>query len=361
VAAVIILGSILFAVAFVAAWLIWPELRTGLERPGDALGAEVAPDASDPGRLGGVVLIAALVGAATIAGTLALRARPVTAPGPAVPAGATEDYGRRLIVMTSAMVGPDQADPAMRYTGSRLQCGSCHLKGGTEPGTLSLVETFGKYPRFSGRDGVVGDLKLRIQGCMTRSMNGRALPDDGPEMNALVSYIRALAERDAVTGAAERAAHEPAAFTMPDRAASPEAGRRVFETRCAICHGADGQGLRASANPLDGYLYPPLWGPDSFNDGAGMHRVLTAARFIKARMPLGRPDLTDDEAFDVAAFINVQPRPAMANLDRDYPDRSTKPVDTPYGPYADSFPTTQHQLGPFAPIAAFYKARSKGQ
>jgi thiosulfate dehydrogenase len=89
-----------------------------------------------------------------------------------------------------------------------------------------------------------------------------------------------------------------------------------------------------------------------------MHRVLTAARFIKARMPLGKPDLTDDEAFDVAAYINSMPRPEMANLTADYPDRSTKPVDTGYGPYADDFPVTQHQFGPFAPIEAYYKARS---
>jgi thiosulfate dehydrogenase len=207
----------------------------------------------------------------------------------------------------------------------------------------------------------MGDLKLRIQGCMTRSMNGRPLPEDGPEMVALVAYIRALSDRFAVTDAAARAAHEPAAFETPNRAADPEAGRRVFASRCAVCHGADGQGLLLSARPIDGYLYPPLWGPDSFNDGAGMHRVLTAARFIKARMPLGQPDLTDDQAFDVAAFINVQPRPAMPNLDRDYPDRTTKPVDAPYGPYADSFPIEQHRLGPFAPIEAFYKALSKGK
>jgi thiosulfate dehydrogenase len=98
-----------------------------------------------------------------------------------------------------------------------------------------------------------------------------------------------------------------------------------------------------------------LWGQDSFNDGAGMHRVLTAARFIKARMPNGKADLSDDQAFDVAAFINTQPRPAMTNLDRDYPDRATKPIDNPYGPFADPFPIEQHRLGPFKPIEAFYE------
>ena len=107
------------------------------------------------------------------------------------------------------------------------------------------------------------------------------------------------------------------------------------------------------------YLFPPLWGPDSFNDGAGLHRVLTAARFIKARMPLGEPTLTDDEAFDVAAFINSKPRPRMANLENDYPDRSLKPIDNPYGPFADDFPLEQHRFGPFQPIEEFYKARAK--
>lgn len=92
-----------------------------------------------------------------------------------------------------------------------------------------------------------------------------------------------------------------------------------------------------------------------------MHRVLTAARFIKARMPLGEADLTDDEAFDVAAYVNAQPRPAMANLDRDYPDLATKPIDSPYGPYADPFPQQQHQFGPFGPIRAYYDGRQAGQ
>jgi thiosulfate dehydrogenase len=138
-----------------------------------------------------------------------------------------------------------------------------------------------------------------------------------------------------------------------------DAGKLVFEQHCTACHGDDGAGLLAAANPIHGYVFPPLWGPSSFNTGAGMHRVLTAARFIKARMPLGRPDLNDEQAFDVAAFINSQPRPEMANLDQDYPDRKTKPVDTGYGPYADSFPLEQHRFGPFQPMEAFYKKMQK--
>jgi len=126
-----------------------------------------------------------------------------------------------------------------------------------------------------------------------------------------------------------------------------------------VCHGRDGSGLPASADPRRGYVFPPLWGDDSYNNGAGMTRVITASRFIKAKMPFGKPDLTDDEAFDVAAFINNQPRPILSadKLDRDYPDRATKPVDSPYPPYADPFTVDQHRFGPFPPIEAFYKKK----
>jgi thiosulfate dehydrogenase len=133
------------------------------------------------------------------------------------------------------------------------------------------------------------------------------------------------------------------------RAADPVRGAQVYTTHCAACHGADGRGAR---NP-DGnsYAYPPLWGPDSFNDGAGMHRIITAANFIRANMPFGttyeNPVLTEEEAFDVAAFINTQPRPQRGGLDRDYPERSRKPVDAPFPPYADHFSQRQHTFGPW--------------
>jgi thiosulfate dehydrogenase len=307
--------------------------------------------------LRGLAAIAAacgVIGAVAAGATLVVH-RGGAADTPSVPAVATEDYGRRLLTETTDLLGPDHADPDRRYTGNRLQCASCHLDAGTEPGTLSLLETFGRYPRFSGRDGGEGDIKARINGCMTRSMNGRMLPEDSAEMIAMAAYVRALGEQYQAMGESRRAVDEPGALAMPDRAADPVAGKAVYDERCATCHGTDGLGLPATTNLIDGYVFPPLWGPDSFNNGAGMHRVLTAARFIKARMPLGQPDLTDDQAFDVAAYINVQPRPQMADLEQDYPDKTTKPVDSPYGPYADPFPIEQHRLGPFKPIEEWYK------
>jgi thiosulfate dehydrogenase len=296
--------------------------------------------------MGVVIALCAAIGATTVVATMTKT-----------PAAHQEnaEYGQRLIAHTTEYLGPDVADAGMRFMDSRLACASCHIGAGAEPGNLSLVAAMSRYPRISPRSGGKETIEDRINGCMMRSMNGRALPADGPEMTAMVAWLRFLSDRAAAMGADQRKAHDPPDFKTPNRAADPEAGERVFEKRCAACHGKEGAGLPASTKLLEGYLFPPLWGPESFNDGAGLHRVLTAARFVKAKMPLGRADLTDDEAFDVAALINSKPRPHMANLERDYPDRSKKPVDTSYPPYADSFPVQQHLLGPFAPIEKYYK------
>lgn len=300
------------------------------------------------------------VGLLTVAGTIAVGGGVFhRGASTLVNPEATEAYGKRLIGQTTEFLGPDVADPQMRYTHSRLACGSCHIGAGIDPGNLSLAVSFHKYPRISPRSGAKETIEDRINGCMVRSMNGRPLPEKSAEMVAMVSYLRFIEDQDAATGAARRAAHEPPAFKTPPRAADIKAGEQVFEKRCSACHGKDGAGLQASPDPAQGYVFPPLWGPNSFNDGAGMHRVLTAARFIKARMPLGAADLNDDQAFDVAAFMNAKPRPEMANLDRDFPDKTKKPADTGYGPYADPFPIEQHRFGPFAPIEAYDKALAK--
>jgi mono/diheme cytochrome c family protein len=123
---------------------------------------------------------------------------------------------------------------------------------------------------------------------------------------------------------------------------------------CAGCHGTDGFGQHAQTGA--GYQFPPLWGPDSYNNGAGMSRLLTAAAYAMHNMPIGTafnaPALTDEQAYDVAAYIISQKRPEKANLEKDFPIRLQKPIDTPYGPYVDGFSLEQHKYGPFGPIRA---------
>jgi thiosulfate dehydrogenase len=184
-------------------------------------------------------------------------------------------------------------------------------------------------------------------------MNGRPLPADAPEMRAIVAYIRFL------TTGVPPGQQVPGLGTgkMPElaRAADPARGRDAYVRTCSVCHGNRGEGIRRSLPTVDlGYMIPPLWGQDSFNDGAGMARLITAANFLHFNMPHGadylNPQLSPEEAWDVAAYMLSQPRPHRAGLDRDFPNLLTKPVDTPYGPYADGFSQQQHKYGPFAPI-----------
>ena len=306
---------------------------------------------SQRGAAQAALLIASAIGLCVILGTLWLQSDP-PAERYAEP---SVEYGRQLIRDTARNMGPAHENPGMRYTGTSMDCASCHLDTGARPGTLSLLQAVQRYPRFSGRDGRVGDLRDRINGCMTRSMNGKELDRESVQMRSMEMYIRQLNKQYAVMGESRQLPDEPPTFSEPDRAADVAAGELVFEANCAVCHGADGQGLLAAIDKSEGYLFPPLWGPDSFNNGAGMTRLLTAARFIKARMPLGKPDLTDDEAYDVAAYMNSHKRPQRLNLEVDYPDLKNKPVDSPYPPYADEFPIEQHRLGPFQPIRDFYR------
>lgn len=273
----------------------------------------------------------------------------------AVTPAATADYGYQILRQTASILGPDQPDPEKRYSGTNMACASCHLDTGKTPGTLSLLQASTRYPRFSGRDGGERDLKDRINGCMQRSMNGRPLPRTSIELLAMEAYIVNLGEQYAAMGEGQKRVDEPPAFIEPQRMANIESGLEVYQDNCEICHGANGDGLKSTKNPMDGYLFPPLWGDDSYNNGAGMTRVLTAARFIKARMPLGKPDLSDDQAYDVSAYINSHSRPVKSNLEVDFPDLTRKPVDSPYLPYADPFSQEQHRLGPFAPIREYYK------
>ena len=154
------------------------------------------------------------------------------------------------------------------------------------------------------------DIEDRINECMQRSMNGRPLPMDSPEMIAIAAYLRSLGAQYQATGASQRQGRGAAGVQDAEpRRRSRQRRARLQQRDAASVTARTAWGCWPPTDRRKGYLFPPLWGPDSFNDGAGMHRVLTAARFIKARMPLGEPTLTDDEAFDVAAFINSQPRP----------------------------------------------------
>jgi thiosulfate dehydrogenase len=217
-------------------------------------------------------------------------------------------YGYQLVTNTQRYLGPDVPDRTMRFAGNNLACGNCHLRAGLQPFAAPFVSTFTSFPMMV--DDRVITLRERINGCMTRSMNGRALPAGGREMMALLAYIQFLGH-GAPTGI-----RVPGMGLQPispaDLQPSAERGQRVYAAQCARCHGADGQGRQHSAQPLDGYEAPPLWGGGSFNSAAGMSLMTTAAAFVHANMPYGvdqgAASLSTQDAWDVAAFFTDQPR-----------------------------------------------------
>ena len=262
-------------------------------------------------------------------------------------------YGHKLIVETYNLVGPEIADKAKRYSGNNLACQNCHLDGGRQRFALSFIGVYGAFPAYMARENEVRTLEDRINGCFERSMNGRALPVDGKEMKSLVAYIQFLST--GVPVGTNTVGRGVPPLPLLTRAADPKRGGSLYQNNCASCHQAHGQGVRNGVKgDAKGYQYPPLWGPDSFNDGAGMHRLISSAGFIHANMPFGTnydaPTLSVEDAWDIAAYLNIQPRPMRPHLDRDYPNRSRKVVDAPFPPFGDQFPLKQHQLGPFQPI-----------
>tara|TARA_R100001369_G_scaffold28219_3_gene50688 strand:- start:15245 stop:16276 length:1032 start_codon:yes stop_codon:yes gene_type:complete len=266
-------------------------------------------------------------------------------------------YGYQLIAETPKYMGPQAKDPSMHFAGNNLACMNCHLKAGTQAGSASWVGVTERFPQFSGRSNSKSTIEGRINGCMERSMDGKKLPVDSKEMNAIVAYMEWLGE--GLPPEREKEFKGYATINLPEVAVDLEKGSSLFSKECAVCHGENGQGVKL-ADSTKGYQYPPLWGQDSYNTGAGMHRVITSAEFIKGNMPFGEatwdnPKLTDEEAYHLAGYINSFDRPVKNNTQSDYPDKKLKPVSTPYGPWEDSFSATQHKYGPFPPIIKYYE------
>jgi thiosulfate dehydrogenase len=274
--------------------------------------------------------------------------------------GKTVRYGRDLVTKTYALIGPEAPDPAHRFSGNNMSCQNCHLEAGTKQFGLPFQGVYADFPNYRARSGAVGTVEDRIEGCMTRSMNGKMLPRDAPEMTAIVSYLKFLSDGRPV--GEPTYGRGPGKMPEMSRAADPVRGNAVYAQNCAACHGAGGLGQRVGkVGDGKGYAVPPLWGPDSFNNGAGMDRLIAAANFIHNNMPNGTtwrsPVLSEQDAWDVAAFVQAQKRPNKANLDRDYPVPLQRPVDSNYGPYVDGFSADQHRLGPFGPIRARLKEK----
>ena len=220
------------------------------------------------------------------------------------PLGASIRRGRAIMLATR--------DSLPGHVGNALRCTSCHLDEGRRAGGIPWIGVYARFPQYRSRGGRVIGLEERVNGCLQRSMNGTALPVDSREMRDMIAYMAYLS-RGVPVGADTPGQGVPAlAPLVPDTAA----GRAVFAARCTPCHGPDGQGTVTA---------PPLWGPRSYNIGAGMARLRTAAAFIHANMPNGSADLTPQQSYDVAAYVNGHARPDLAGKENDWPNGDAPP------------------------------------
>ena len=209
--------------------------------------------------------------------------------------------GEALFVNTKAL--------APQYVGNGMNCVNCHLDRGRKANSSPLWSAYPMYPAYRKKNNKVNTYVERMQGCFQFSMNGTPPPADSEVLTALTAYSYWLST-GAPTGKAlpGRGFDEP---SPPRGGFDISRGKVVYEGQCALCHGNDGEGKKVGSN----YVFPPLWGKDSYNWGAGMHRINTAAGFIQHNMPLGRGEtLSDQQAWDVAAYVNVHERPQDPRL-----------------------------------------------
>ncbi len=264
-------------------------------------------------------------------------------------------YGKELIAHTSKYLGPKGSVLQMS---NGLNCQNCHLDAGTRVWGNNYGSVASLYPKFRARSGAIENLYKRVNDCFQRSLNGIALDTNGKEMQAIEAYINFLGSNVEKGKKAEGSGFKDLAFL--DRAANPEIGKSVYISKCQSCHQENGQGV-FNADQSE-YTYPALWGEHSFNDGAGLYRISNFAKYVKYNMPQGvnyqNPMLSDEEAWDVAAYVISRNRPHI-NVPKDWPDISKKPIDHPFGPYADSFSAVQHKFGPFKPIAFAQKKKEQ--
>lgn len=217
--------------------------------------------------------------------------------------------GRALLLATR--------DSLPRYVGNSLRCASCHLDGGLRRDAMPWVGAFARFPQYRARSGKVDLIEDRINDCFRRSMNGRALDPAGKDMRDIVTYFAFLSGGTPV-GTETEGQGLP---RLQPLKGDPARGAAVFVSTCTRCHGPAGHGTA---------LAPPLWGPRSYNRGAGMARINTAASFIHALMPIDSAQrLTAQQAFDVATYVNTRPRPDFPAKVRDWP-HGGKPDDADY-------------------------------
>lgn len=244
-------------------------------------------------------------------------------------------YGYKLFTNT-----PEEA-PFLG--GNKLSCSHCHLNAGQREKGLPLVGVSAALPEYNKRAGRLFTMEDRIVECFKRSMDADVRRRDSADIQsgaevaspngqsmevlAISAYISWLSAGvrvgEKISWRGENVIPPPS--LIPVEKLDPMRGEELFKEKCVSCHGDDGQGVEIGDKKAG-----PLWGPDSWNDGAGAARVYTLAGMIRYFMPYLDPgNLTDEEAQQIAAYIDALPRPVYPHKDQDY-QKEPLPPDAVY-------------------------------
>lgn len=257
-------------------------------------------------------LCGAIAGVAWVGRAEEQRAVAPIRPIPDGPLGDTIRLGRDLVKNTTSH---PMSKP---YVGNALNCTSCHLNNGTHPKAASFIGVAAAYPAWSPREKSVITLEDRILNCFMRSGNG-VRPPAGSEVSvAIAAYITWLSTDQPIRMNEKRPAgpHAIRQLTVENTPADRHRGQKIYADRCASCHADDGQGDNEK---------PPLWGARSYNEGAGLANVVQLASWLKVAMPLDDADLSDQDAVDVADYVNSHERPQFRLEDHLLPKAQTNP------------------------------------
>jgi thiosulfate dehydrogenase len=204
-------------------------------------------------------------------------------------------------------------DSLPAHVGNRLQCVNCHPDNGTRRNAMPWVGVYARFPQYRTRVGGIQIIEDRINDCFKRSMNGKPLVPESRDMRDIIAYMAFLSTGYPVFANVKGQSVPP----VPQLEGDTVRGATTFAAKCSVCHGTNGAGTD---------VFPALWGDGSYNIGAGMARVITAARFIRVAMPQTAPGtLTDQEAYDLATYINTRPRPDFPGKEFDWPNGDPPP------------------------------------
>jgi thiosulfate dehydrogenase len=213
-----------------------------------------------------------------------------------------DDKLAEVVKLGEAIVENTTTHPMSKeYVGNALNCTSCHLNNGRHEKAGTFLGTATAYPAWSPRENRVITLEDRVLNCFMRSCNGTRPPLGSEVSVAVTTYVTSLSQGQSLRMNSKRPVG-PGAIKLlavkPDQA-DINRGASLYHSRCAECHQKDGQGDKDN---------PPVWGERSYNDGAGLSSVENLAAWLKVAMPLDDTDLTDQQALDIAAYVNSHKR-----------------------------------------------------